>query len=140
MKKETSSGGIVFNKNKNPTTVLLIKHAGTNYWGFPKGLVADKNQNETLTEAALREVQEEGGVKAKILSPIKTPSRYQTNWRGQLVDKTVYYFVMHFLSGNTKDHDQEVSEAKFMTIDKALDTLTYQNDKQVLKQALAQVS
>ena len=140
MKKQTSSGGIVFNKNKNPTTVLLVKHAGTDYWGFPKGLVGDKNKNESIETAALREVEEEGGIKAQILAKLTTPTHYQTSWRGEPIEKTVYYFVMEYLSGDPKNHDSEVSKAEFLTIDKAFETLTYQNDKENLKEALLSIN
>ena len=140
MKKELSSGGIVFRKIDKTQTVLLIKHAGTGYWGFPKGLVGDKDKNESLEQAALRETKEEGGVEAQIMAKLTTPTYYQTSWRGEPIEKTVHYFVMQFLSGDPKNHDLEVSKAEFVTIDKAFKTLTYQNDHQNLKQALALIN
>jgi len=136
MRKETSAGGIVFKKDKNKNMVLLVKHAGTNYWGFPKGLVGDFQKDESPKQAALREVEEEGGVKAKIITPLPKPTRYQTNWRGEEIDKTVYYYVMQFLSGNPANHDHEIAEAKWFNIKDASETLTYQNDRQNLQQAL----
>ncbi len=136
MKQELSSGGLVFKKQQNQWQVLLVKHAATDYWGFPKGLVGDSKPNESLETAALREVQEEGGVKAKIITALPQPSRYQTSWRGQSIAKTVYYFVMKFISGDPNNHDEEISEAGWFTIPKALLTLTYANDQQLLKQAL----
>lgn len=136
MKKETSSGGIVFRTNKNKCQVLLVKHASTSYWGFPKGLVGDFDKNESLETAALREVEEEGGVKAKIIAPLSQPTRYQTSWRGETINKTVYYFVMKYVSGDPKNHDQEISEAGWFSIPKALKTLTYANDQHFLKQAV----
>lgn len=136
MRSEISSGGIVFKKDNNQLMVLLIKHAATKYWGFPKGLVGDFDKEESLETAALREVEEEGGVKAKIIAPLSQPTHYQTSWRGQPVTKTVHYFVMQYLSGKTDDHDKEVSEAKFTTIEKAQQTLTYDNDRQNLKEAV----
>ena len=136
MKSEISSGGIVFKKNGDQLMVLLVKHASTNYWGFPKGLVGDWQKNESQESAALREVQEEGGVKAKIIAALSQPTHYQTSWRGQPIAKTVHYFVMQYLSGNPDSHDKEVSEAEFTTIEKAKQTLTYDNDRQNLKEAL----
>ena len=136
MKSEISSGGIVFCQKDQEWQVLLVKHAATKYWGFPKGVVADHQKNESLKEAALREVQEEGGVKAKIITALPSPTRYQTSWRGEPIDKTVHYFVMQYLSGNPNNHDQEVSQAGFFTIEQASQTLTYENDRQNLKKGL----
>lgn len=136
MKKETSSGGIVFRQSQNEWQVLLVKHASTLYWGFPKGLVGDFDKDESLETAALREVEEEGGVKAKIIASLPQPSRYQTSWRGETINKTVYYFVMKFVSGDPQNHDQEISEAGWFSIPKALRALTYANDQHFLKQAV----
>ena len=136
MKKETSSGGIVFRTNKNKCQVLLVKHASTSYWGFPKGLVGDFDKNESLETAALREVEEEGGIKAKIIiqQPIKTGYQYQ--WQGKLIDKTVFYFLMEYLSGDPKNHDWEMSEAKFVTEEEVQKTLTYPSDQQAFQAML----
>jgi ADP-ribose pyrophosphatase YjhB (NUDIX family) len=136
MRKEVSAGGLVFKKVNNKWQVLLVRHAGTDYWGFPKGLVGDFKKGELPEKAALREVEEEGGVKAKIIAPLPKPTRYHTSWRGELIDKTVHYFVMKYLSGNPDDHDHEISEARFMSFEEAKQTLTYKNDLENLKQAL----
>jgi len=140
MRHELSSGGIVFRKHKQERQVLLIKHAATKYWGFPKGLVGDFQKNESLEAAALREVEEEGGVKAKIISALPHPTRYQTSWQGELINKTVHFFVMEFLSGDPKNHDLEVSRAGWFSIKKAFETLTYKNDHNNLKEALKIIS
>ena len=79
IKNETSAGGIVFKKEKNKTLWLICQHSYHKGWVFPKGLIGDKKENEDMKEAALREVEEEGGVKAKIIDdkPVKVSYVYQ---------------------------------------------------------------
>jgi ADP-ribose pyrophosphatase YjhB (NUDIX family) len=133
---QISAGGIVFKKEKNELLWLIVQHSAHKGWVFPKGLVGDKNSNESMEEAALREVEEEGGVKTKIVyhQPVKT--FYQYRWQDQLIKKTVYYFLMEYVSGDPKNHDWEVSEAKFVTEDEVKKTLTYPSDKQAFEKML----
>ncbi len=125
---QTSAGGIVFKKENNQYLWLIVQHSQHKGWVFPKGLVGDKNSSETMEEAALREVEEEGGVKAKIIKipPIKT--FYQYRWQDQLIKKTVYYYLMKYQSGDPANHDWEVSQANFVPQEEVLLILTYPSD------------
>ncbi len=135
MRSETSAGGIVYKKQGGNTLWLIVQNSTSKHWGFPKGLIADK-QKETMEQTALREVQEEGGVKAQIIKKIAPASTYTFYWQGKPVYKTVWYFLMRYLSGDPKDHDWEVSEAKFVQADEVLNTLSFANDKKVFLLAL----
>ncbi|MBI5123764.1 NUDIX domain-containing protein [Candidatus Roizmanbacteria bacterium] len=129
---QTSAGGIVF---KNDLW-LICQHSEHKGWVFPKGLVGGNNADESMKTAALREVEEEGGVKAKIINdqPIKTQYSYQ--WNNVLVKKTVFYFLMEYVSGDPNNHDWEMSEAKFVTADEVQKILTYQSDKEAFEKIL----
>lgn len=133
---QTSAGGIVYKKDKGETFWLIVQHSGHKGWVFPKGLVGDKVGNETMETAALREVEEEGGIKAKIIlnKPIKT--FYQYRFKGDLIKKTVYYFLMAYVDGDPKNHDWEVSEAKFITTEEIKNILTYPSDRQAFENML----
>lgn len=65
IKKWVSAGGIVFPSLDDMEHVYIIKPAN-NYgpWAFPKGRV---DEGETMKQAAIREVWEETGIKAKVL-------------------------------------------------------------------------
>jgi len=133
---QTSAGGIVYKTVGNKKLWLITQHSQHKGWVFPKGLVGDTDSNESMEAAALREVEEEGGVKAKIISdkPIKT--NYQYQWQGDLIKKTVYYFLMEYISGDPKNHDWEMMDAKFATVDKVKKTLTYKSDQEAFEQLL----
>ena len=132
---QTSAGGIVFKNN----LWLICQHSEHKGWVFPKGFVGDNNKNESMEQAALREVEEEGGIKAKIINdqPIKTQYSYQ--WNNVLVKKTVFYFLMEYLSGDPKNHDWEMSEAKFVNENEVKKTLSYPSDKKAFEKILQQL-
>ena len=59
MKKEKSCGAVVYRMEDGSPEILLIKHRNGGHWAFPKGHV---EKNETESETALREIQEETGL------------------------------------------------------------------------------
>lgn len=69
------AGGVVFGPGGK---VLLLRH-GSGHWVFPKGHV---EQGETQLQAALREVAEEAGVRARCDHPKRTWTTYYRNPRG----------------------------------------------------------
>jgi len=146
VKKEISAGGIVFKKEGEKILWLITQHSQHKGWVFPKGLVGDHAKNEPMEQAALREVEEEGGIKTKIVNPNPVSVKYMYQWHdsphgGQkgekiLVDKTVYYFLMEYLSGDPKNHDWEMMDAKFVTEDEVKKTLTYKSDREAYNKIL----
>jgi len=139
---QTSAGGIVFKKiyhlgsNIYDLSWLICQHSLHRGWVFPKGLVGDENSTESSETAALREVEEEGGVKAKIISNKPIITNYQYVWKRNLIKKTVYYFLMEYISGDPKNHDWEMNEVKFVDADEVKKTLTYSSDKEAFVKIL----
>lgn len=138
MTREFSAGGIVFNDKGQ---VLLVQtksfrsfeqNGHALYWGFPKGHV---ETGQTMKEAALREVLEEGGVKAEIIDKVGD-SKYIYTRDGEKIFKVVTIFLMRYISGDHKDHDWEVSEASWFNPEEALEKLTFPMDREHLKKAL----
>ena len=132
MTREFSAGGIVFN---NQNQVLLTQNRKGD-WQFPKGHI---KKAETIKQAALREVREEGGVEAKIIEKIGD-SKYIINFNGHEIFKTVTLFLMDYLSGDIKNHDHEVVDSQWLDAKKALETLTFNSDKILLEKALRQLA
>ncbi len=136
LKYELSAGGIVYRIINNQYTWLLIRHSKAGHWGFPKGHVADKVVNETLEAAAIREVQEEGGVIAEVACPQNIPTKYYFSSKEFLHKKTVHYFLMKYISGSTENHDSEVSDARFFPTEEVEKQLTYKSDRLAFQKAL----
>ena len=133
---QISAGGIVFKKYGNQTLWLITQHSQHKGWVFPKGLVGDKNTNESMEKAALREVEEEGGIKAKIVGNKPIETHYQYRSGNDLIKKTVYYFLMEFISGDPKNHDWEMMDSKFVTAADVIKTLDFKSDKQAFEKIL----
>jgi len=138
---QVSAGGIVYKLVTDHQSLitklwLITQHSAHKGWVFPKGLVGDLDSNESKESAALREVEEEGGIKAKIIDNKPIITNYEYEWDGDLIKKTVFYFLMEYISGDPKDHDWEMMDAKFVTEKELLKTLTYVSDKQAFEKIL----
>lgn len=136
--------------------ILVCQHSQHHGWVFPKGLINTERTEksterkysvssvnssvssvvarETKEEAALREVKEETGISGKIIKPL-TLITYWYKLNNEKIKKTVYYFLMEYLSGDTKDHDFEMENVEWLPINKVEERLTYKSDKEVWKQA-----
>lgn len=128
MKLEFSAGGVVFRKNN--AEVLLGQHSQHHGWVFPKGIIGDHVEGESKEATAVREVQEETGIVGKILQPL-APVTFWYQFQGEKRKKTVYYFIMEYVSGDTKDHDWEMENVEWLPTDEVAKRLTYPSDKKV---------
>jgi len=136
MIREFSAGGIVFRKSKDKIEWLVCQHSQHRGWVFPKGLIGDHVKGEKSEETAVREVQEETGVVGKIIVKLRTPATYWYVWEEKKRLKTVYYFLMEYLSGDIKNHDHEMSAVLWLPTEEVEKKLTYESDKQAFKEAL----
>lgn len=134
MKFEFSAGGIVVKKENNTTYILLAQHAQHHGWVFPKGLIGDTHKNEKKEETAVREVEEETGVLAK-LGVSLTPVTYWYQFEGEKRKKRVYYFLMEYISEDSAKKDDEMENVEWVPVEKVQEKLTYPSDKNVWKEA-----
>ena len=134
-KNEISAGGIVYRKVGNKIEWLITQHSQHKGWVFPKGLIGDTKDSEVMEDAAIREVKEEGGIEAKIANPKPIKTTYFYVFNNARIFKTVYYFLMEYVSGDPKDHDWEMCDAKFVSEDEVKKTLTYKSDKEAFEKA-----
>lgn len=138
-KKEESAGGIVFKKQDNQIFILLIipsfseRHPTYPIWTFPKGWIHD-HPDETIEQSAVREVREEGGVDAKIVSDLGQV-KYFFKWQGENIFKIVHWFLMEYVLGGPNNHDLEVKEAKWIEINEVEKFINYKTDKEIFSKA-----
>ena len=78
--------------------------AGRLLWPLPKGHV---EAGETAEQAAVREVEEETGIRAEVVAALGTID-YWFAAEGRRVHKTVHHFLLRALSGELCDDDVEV--------------------------------
>ncbi len=134
LKKQVSSGGVVFRKNGEAVEVVLVSVKGGRSWCLPKGLV---DEGETAEETALREVREETGLTCRVVAPLGDISYwYYLSGENVKCRKTVSFFLMEYLEGDTSNHDEEVDAAEWMLISTAHDLLSFRGDREVLERAM----
>ena len=112
IKYEVSAGGLVLRRNGASIEALLIGRGSPRVWSLPKGHVEAR---ETQEMAALREVREETGCWAESLLKLSEIS-YWFYLNGTKHKKSVHFFLMRYLSGDTANHDHEVDEAAWFEI------------------------
>lgn len=124
MKLQSSAGGIVYKKETGKVWILLARHSQYHQWVFPRGLIGDHKKGETKEETALREVKEETGAEAKIIQELP-PETYWFKLKGALIKKTVYYYLMEYISGDITKHDFEMEKVEWVASDEVEKWLTY---------------
>ncbi len=133
-----SAGGVLIRGAEGETEIILCGRPKIELWGLPKGT---PNAGETLEETALREVEEETGIKPKIVSKIGATQYWFTRPQDKArCSKTVHYYLMTPVSGDTSLHDSEYEEVAWFPIDSAIKKLTYVNDVQMVKKAADMVA
>lgn len=140
MKREFSAGGVVFKKDKQQVKILLIRNykpdREVNYWGFPKGHL---EEGEKSMEAALREVEEETSVEAKVVSKIDR-IEYFFKWEGETIFKNVTMFLMEYVSGEVRFQNEELAEAGWFTPEESLDKISFDKDRKILLKAMEMIN
>jgi 8-oxo-dGTP diphosphatase len=118
-----AAGGLVL----DGSSVLLVHRPRYDDWTLPKGkLEAD----ESWEDAAVREVEEETGLRCRILGPEPFVSRYQDR-RGR--SKEVRYYVMERTDGRDFVPNDEVDRLRWCSLDDAVAWLSYETDRGVLR-------
>jgi 8-oxo-dGTP diphosphatase len=139
MKQETSAGGIIYKKEKNGIKVALILDFN-GQWTFPKGLV---EKDEEPNQAALREIQEETGLKLLKIIHNLGKVEYFYRWRRGLIHKTVYYYLIE-APGNETVHPQseeDIKDVQWFRPKEAQELIGYkQNSLPILEKALSKLS
>ncbi|MGH2520943.1 MAG: NUDIX hydrolase [Anaerolineales bacterium] len=137
---ERSAGGVVYRRARRAgrgLQVVLIATPGPLglRWGLPKGLI---RKTETSAEAARREVREETGLEVEVEAPLP-PIDYWFYWKRGSANlrhhKQVEFFLMRPLGGSLANHDAEVLEAKWFALKDALEQISFEDEREVLRAA-----
>jgi bis(5'-nucleosidyl)-tetraphosphatase len=130
MKFEKSCGAVVFRKEGSELLFLVIRHKNGGHWGFPKGHVEEE---ETEHETALREIQEETGLKVTLLEGFRSGMKYSPLPN---VTKEVIFFVGKAEESDFKIQLSEVLECHWADYGDACKLLTHENSKKMLEEVL----
>lgn len=111
--------------------VALVGRSHAGLWALPKGTPLP---GETIEQVAVREVQEETGLKVHLIGYIGSVS-YTFVREHIRYHKQVRHFLLEAIGGDTSQHDHEYDSVEWFPIQEACRRLTYQNEVQILYQA-----
>lgn len=157
--EEVSAGGVVYRLDRGYCEFLIGKHSGYHKWVLPKGLV---EKGESYIETAVREVEEEVGVVARVVgeAPVKTieywyyadleskmgtaanggeterrVAKYQEE--GGLktrIHKKVVFYLMEFES-DLGQAGWEMTDREWVGYEEASKRLEFESEREVLREA-----
>ena len=133
IEEPVSAGGVVYRLKDGSVETVLCGRDLPVRWSLAKGTPDD---NETLEQTAVREVREETGLDVELLEPINNIEYWFSDKNaGVKYHKTVYFYLMAMVGGNTDRHDVEFDVVQWFALSEALQRLNYDNEVQVLKRA-----
>ena len=130
--EETSAGGFVLSAEGSLRVAVIGRRnrGGRIDWCVPKGHPEGK---ETIAQAALREVEEETGLKAEILETLGS-IHYEFSTPTAVISKTVHHFLMKQTGGELtieNDPDREAVDIRWIPIDLLAEELTHENERRL---------
>lgn len=129
--RETSAGGLVVDRVGDATTAALIgriDRRGRLEWVLPKGHV---EPGETTEQAAVREIREETGLHARIVSALGQVEYWFVADRRR-VHKTVHHFLLEATGGALGTEDVEVSQVAWVPLGDVVGRLRHASERRLL--------
>lgn len=128
MKQEYSYGAVVY-RVRDGKREFLIEHMAIGHISIPKGHI---EKGESEEECALREIMEETHLKVSLNTDFSHVISYSPK---PGVNKTVTFYLAKALTDDIIPQKEEVSQTEWLSIDDAIDKVTFQSDKETLKDA-----
>ena len=108
-----------------------LDRRGRLLWSLPKGHLED---GETTEAAAVREVEEETGIRGRVLAALGTID-YWFVADDRRIHKTVHHFLLEASGGQLSDTDVEVDEVAWVPLDELGDRLAYAGERRLAEAA-----
>ena len=132
MYDEISAGAVLHLMDENFEINYLILNYSYGHWDFPKGNI---ESGETEIDTIKREVMEETGIMdIKLIEGFRQQISYKYRKKSKLVHKTVIYYLAETTSNKVVLSFEHVNFA-WLNFDDALNKLSFDNSKKVLKNA-----
>jgi 8-oxo-dGTP diphosphatase len=122
-----AAGGVVLRAGPAGTEVAVVHRPRHDDWSLPKGKL---DRGEGFAAAALREVEEETGLRCELGAEL-SPARYR-DARGRA--KLVRYWLMTVRDGAFAPND-EVDALEWLPLAQASARLDYEHDRRLIAEA-----
>lgn len=127
---EKSCGAVIYKYKNNELYFLILKHLKGHY-SFSKGHVEN---NETEYETAEREIKEETNLNIEFINGFRKTSIYSPKENN--LKEVVLFLAKDKGNSILKPQLDEISEISWYKENDALNILTYEEDKNILKDAI----
>jgi 8-oxo-dGTP pyrophosphatase MutT (NUDIX family) len=130
--EETSAGGFVLAADGSPRIAVIGRRnrGGRIDWCVPKGHLEG---DETIEQAAIREVAEETGLEATIIESLGS-IHYEFSTPTSIISKTVHHFLMKQTGGHLtieNDPDHEAVDIRWINVALLHEDLTHENERRL---------
>ena len=136
---QISAGGVAFRRTDSGIEAAIVAVNPSRRWQLPKGII---DAGETPEIAALREVREEAGIETEIVELIEKVEYWYVGFhKGERVrfHKFVYFYLLKYLGGSVENHDHEIAEARWASVDEAIELLAFKSEKDVVNKAFDRI-
>jgi 8-oxo-dGTP diphosphatase len=121
-----AAGGLVCRCGEDgPVEIVLVHRPAYDDWSFPKGKL---HHEESEPDAALREVEEETGLRCRLTREVGITAYRDSRGRS----KTVRYWEMDPVAGVLAPAN-EIDEVRWTALADAFGELTYARDRELLR-------
>jgi 8-oxo-dGTP pyrophosphatase MutT (NUDIX family) len=139
VRRELSAGGLIWRRctSREGIEIVLVRPAGKTTWVLPKGHV---ETDESLLDAAMREAQEESGLKVTPGEQLGQVS-YLYSWRDRpserpiRIFKRVHFYLMECIGGDPSAHDHEIDEVRWVALDEAASVASHKSERGLITKA-----
>lgn len=128
--KTVSCGAVIYRKVQGRVLFLILKHANGGHWSLAKG---HTEPGESEIQTALREIDEETGLRVKLKTGFREVIRYSPS---RDVEKTVVFFLAKAKGKKVKLQESEILNAVWLELDDALKLVSHKDTAEVLRRAL----
>jgi 8-oxo-dGTP pyrophosphatase MutT (NUDIX family) len=113
-----------------PRAALIARYdrEGRLLWSLPKGHV---EAEETIEEAAVREVEEETGIRGRIVAPLGAIDYWFSADRRR-IHKTVHHHLLLAIGGILSDADLEVAKVAWVPLDEVAGRLAHADERRLM--------
>ena len=128
-----AAGGVVWRHGEDGVEIVVAHRPRYDDWSLPKGKL---DKGEGWEQAALREVEEEVGLRCRLgreLEPVTYNDR-----KGRL--KAVRYWLMEPEGGGEFEPNDEVDEMRWLSPADAVGVLSYPHDRELVRSAAEQLT
>jgi len=140
--EETSAGGLVIDRSGSAPRAAVIarlNRAGRMEWCLPKGHL---ERGETAEQAAVREIEEETGIRGTIVGSLGTID-YWFSVDGRRVHKMVHHYLLEAVGGELSiegDPDHEAIDVAWVALEELNTLLAFPNERRIAREATARLA